>query len=237
MSRKIVEVLIKGMPPTLALGGLGDVADAAERPMGRLNGARRELKHHGTHPSPREVEGFRASVTSFLEDNTRAVFGIDYDRISLVDLVTSADIRGHLEAAEASIRQNDFDAAAATAAIAFAKLLDEYDPVSELLEERPPERYPRRIGNFYDGYHALPKDEETSWAADSVEYLLQAVRVLALGLDYRRFRRFADMTPAVSSEADQSYFVSVTPSPKPRTREDCEEALAFVVDCALRVQQ
>jgi len=60
------------------------------------------------------------------------------------------------------------------------------------------------------------------------------VSVLALGLDYRRFVVFRDLTPRVyhriSGEYETARMISIP------AKETCEEALAFVVDCALRVQ-
>jgi hypothetical protein len=76
---------------------------------------------------------------------------------------------------------------------------------------------------------------EREWTAESLNTLGSTVRVLVLGLDYRRLRRFRQTTPQVQYTTTRQYF-SFGPHGTP-TIEDCEENLAFVVDCALRVQE
>ena len=56
--------------------------------MVRLNAIRNSLKHNGVRPSPIDVEGLRGSVTSFLEDNTPIVFGLQFYEISMARLVS-----------------------------------------------------------------------------------------------------------------------------------------------------
>jgi len=125
--------------------------------------------------------------------------------------------------------------AAAQRALAFAKLLDEYDVISDLLEQRPsPYATRRTIGDIYSGFQNLPQDEEARWAAESVLNLRDAVRVLALGLDYRRFRRFQRVTPEVYGFRDERYKLANTS--RIPTIEEYKQALQFVVECALQVQ-
>jgi len=54
--------------------------------MRRLNKARVALKHHGTFPSDLDIESFRASTTSFFQDNTRLVFSVTLEEVSLIEL-------------------------------------------------------------------------------------------------------------------------------------------------------
>lgn len=206
--------------------------------MGRLNQARVSLKHSGLLPSPADVEGFRATVTGFFEDNTPTVFDVAFDRISMVDLVMSAGVRDCLELAEAAIASGDTIGASRQLAIAFDKLLHEYDVMRDLIKHRPyaPNPSTSRFVTQSDDRRTREGEEERRWAADAVESLASAVRVLALGLDYRRFRRFRATTPQVDRRINGEYVTSYRAS-RLLAKEDCEEALAFVVDCALRVQQ
>lgn len=221
---------LAGANPPLHLGG--------KISMNKLNRARVSLKHFGMPPSPSDVDDFRGSVTSFFEDSCTLVFAVDFDRISMVDLVASVGVRGCLELAEAGIASGNTIEASRQLAIAFDKLLQEYDVMRDLIADRPyaPSPSGSRFTHQADDRRTRESDEERRWAADAVEDLASAVRVLALGLDYRRFGRFRRTTPDVHRRISGEYVTS-SRAGRLLTKEDCEEALAFVVDCALRVQQ
>src|SRR5579863_9692092 len=72
---------------------------AQKEAMRRMNNSRVSLKHHGNLPSRLDVDAFRASVTSFFEDNCPLVFGIQFNSISLVNLVQYKSVRTTLEEA------------------------------------------------------------------------------------------------------------------------------------------
>jgi hypothetical protein len=55
--------------------------------MEKLNKARVDFKHYGNPPSKSAIEDFRANTTSFLDENTRLVFDVEFSNISLVELV------------------------------------------------------------------------------------------------------------------------------------------------------
>jgi hypothetical protein len=76
-----------------------------QQPMQRFNNARVEVKHRGTLPSQHDVEGFRATVTTFLIELTPELFDITFDNISLSSLVQSDDVRTGLQAAETAAEE------------------------------------------------------------------------------------------------------------------------------------
>jgi hypothetical protein len=199
--------------------------------MGKLNRARVSLKHFGQFPSPGDVEEFRGSVTSFLQDNTRVAFDADFDTFSMVDLVVSNAVREPLQAAEQAIAANDLSNAAIKIATAFRVLLDENDVARDLVPEQP-HRPPPRYGTPLEEQSRATHDQ---WTGDAVRSLTSAVRVLTLGLDFRRYRRFQRLMPRVGGGIGGEYYV--IGGVHPPSAELCQECLAFVVDCALRVQQ
>jgi hypothetical protein len=201
----------------------------------RLNLARVALKHHGLLPSTSTVEDARSTVKSFFEENCQEVFGIAFDSISMVDVVAFAPVREHLIRAERAIAESDFDGAAKELGFALAKLLDKYDPTGYVLG--PPAWSP--LSARAPGFD--PDDEAGRWVKGAVERLAEVVRALALGLDNRRHAKFRRIIPHVQRirgpGSGQPEFDVVLQISTPRTREQCEECLAFVVDSALRVQK
>jgi hypothetical protein len=173
-------------------------------------------------------------VTSFLEDNVRAIFSLDFDRISMIDLVISDSVRALLRDAEAAIAGTNYGDAARNLAIAFELLLGEHDVIGDLAGSRP----------YYTDIFGEPftsRDSEKRWAADVAAQLASILRVTVLDFDYRRFKRFQQIAPRlwhVGGEfltADQ--LGQPTAALRQPSKDECEEALQFVVDCALRVQQ
>lgn len=55
--------------------------------MERLNKVRVKLKHHGSIPGTQQVADARTDVDAFLAANTQAVFGMDYDTVTMADVV------------------------------------------------------------------------------------------------------------------------------------------------------
>jgi uncharacterized protein YutE (UPF0331/DUF86 family) len=84
---------------------------SADRKTG-LNRTRRELKHHDTLPHPLDIEKHRASVTAFLSDNTPTLFGgVEFEAVSLIDLVACEPVRESLRRAEAARAGRDLQEA------------------------------------------------------------------------------------------------------------------------------
>jgi hypothetical protein len=67
--------------------------------MGRMHSVRNSFKHAGRLPTRDEVEDARSNVRRFLEDNTPKVFGIEFDDISVADVVPHIAARERLKAA------------------------------------------------------------------------------------------------------------------------------------------
>ena len=83
-----------------------------------LNKARVGFKHNGNLPHPPEALKHRASVEALLREAMCDHFAVDFDSLSMVDLIENDDIRGHLKDAEVSLAADRI----AEAAIALAKV-------------------------------------------------------------------------------------------------------------------
>jgi hypothetical protein len=94
--------------------------------MSRLNRARGNLKHGGVLPAHTEIEGFRATVTEFLHENSITALGADFERFSLTQLIRSNEVRAALERAEAGLLENNLQLALGEATIAFVSSMREY---------------------------------------------------------------------------------------------------------------
>jgi len=202
----------------------------------RLNKARVDFKHYGILPSKLEIEGFRASTTNFLEVNSPMIFGVEFNSISMTSLVQCAEARGNLETALKLIEQEKCEEAIDKIAVAFAQLIYDY-------EKR------QTTGSFFFGESFLCLGSSSiairgstladfvDTVEDSLEALQRAVKVLSLGLDYRRYDKFTQLTPSVKKIPGGDYYIPSIKRERAPTAYECRFCLDFVVESAIRLQE
>jgi len=165
----------------------------------QLNMARTGFKHGGTPPSKLAIEGFRATATNFFEENTPKVFGVNLSDISLIGLVQDEKVRKILEEAEKMLKEEKIEDALDNAALAFTVLVDDYENSKKDKFGRSPFFFGERL-HFLDSFFMHIEGDVGQFVdrtKESIEALQEAVRLLSLGLDYRRYARFRLLTPYV----------------------------------------
>lgn len=222
--------------------------------MRRLNKARVALKHHGTLVTALDVRGFREATRRFFVDNTPRCFGIDFNSLSLADLVWYENVRADLKEAEAARNDGRLDDAFKCAALALERLLHEYTAASRGDGARSPFDFGGRL-SFLSG-HMLglrPTAHDSSQAnrveakfkeyADKMKEIVEAIqegmKLLSLGLDYRRYARFTRLTPYVYMTTNGEYHVTAYRPPREvpaRTPDDADFCIEFVAESALKLQ-
>lgn len=205
--------------------------------MNRLNKARVNLKHQGLLPSAIDLEGHRVTCRNFFEDNTPILFGMSLDAVSLIDLVQNEKTRQFTREAMKLRDQGEYGDAVIQAAIAFFWLLDDYrkrrdSVIGRVLFDL------EGNGAVSCGYD-LPDD--VSSAIDDLEFELDRVRdafkMMALGLDCRRWAQFDAITPTILRGAPlQPRHTPSLPRRPPPERQDADFCIEFVIQSALRLQ-
>lgn len=208
----------------------------------RLNNARVGLKHHGNLPAPETIADLGSNTTTFFQANTPLIFGIDFDAISLVNLVQSAAARISLEEAEQLMNGGKLQEVCTKIAVAFEQLIDDFKQQARSLSGRSLfyfGRSVRPLSAFSQGIKERPLKD----MADNIEKLSEAMRtvqsaleILSLGLDYRRYSKFRLLAPLVFRNMGGGYTVAGTPS-ETLTQEDCRFCFDFVIESALRLQE
>ncbi|MCE0445414.1 hypothetical protein LT493_11500 [Streptomyces tricolor] len=84
------------------------------------------LKHNGTFPSEHQIEQARQTLDDFFTTVTPKVFGVDFDSIDMVDLLTQPDTARLVREAQTHADIGDYSMAMAGLALAFDALLDHY---------------------------------------------------------------------------------------------------------------
>lgn len=180
----------------------------------KLSRARAQLKHHGVFPSRLDLEWFRDVTERFLAQACPQVFGVELRTVSLVDLIASNEAQESLRRAAASRERGDVYDFLRSLSVALEQLLHDfeaskkYQGLRSAFELSSLDRLPR--------YRMEPassrlSESEGRFAAfterlhDVLDEVERSLKVLALGIDFRRLARFRSLTPMSKRLADGNY--------------------------------
>lgn len=213
--------------------------------MRRLNAARVSLKHSGTHPSKADLEAFRATTFNFFEDNVYAIFGLHLSDVSLIAFVQPESASERLRCAEKLMLESSFDEASAEVAIAFDEMISDYEARKRDRFHRSPFAFGRNIGH-------KPSFELQSLSGrgtggreiaryldsmhESISAMQKAMRVIAFGIDFRRYSRFQSFTPSLIRTLDGTYHVHDMGG-EPRTKGMLQFCVDFVIESAIQLRE
>ena len=232
------------LSPKLPSGGI-----TQKESMRRLNSARVELKHHGTLPSILAIEGFRASTTSFFEENTSIVFNTLLSDISLIDLVQFEQARDKLKEAEDLIKSGKVQDALNNIALSFHFLINDY-------EKRKIDEFGRSpfffggdmsfLDSFFWDFDQLAagtrfRNKMTEFVdkvGASLAGMSEAIKILSLKIDYRRYIKFKLLTPIVVETfgSPPSIMTSLGSGRNP-TVDDAQFCIDFVIESAITFRE
>lgn len=213
--------------------------------MRRLNKSRVALKHSGTLPSKLDIEAFRSATTLFFQEATRLVFELEFKEISLIEYVPSEEAREHLRKAESLSEDSHFNDATVEIALAFEKMITEYEADKRELGIGSPFFFGEDM-TFLSSFHiGLDRHEFRDIAnfvdgvKESIEAMQRAVKILALGLDYRKYSKFKLLIPHVSRVISGDYIVQqpvMGRRPKPDD-EYVKFCIDYVIECAIKLNE
>lgn len=203
--------------------------------MDRLNKARVQLKHHGTSPSKLDMEAFRATVTNFFQENTPKVFGMDFDSVSLVDLVAYDGAKSKLRSAQHMMQSGDANGSIRYIAESFRLLIREYEQQTRPEFGKSPFSFGPELTfetSFFMGVEGKMKGFVDK-VNESISSMQTAIKIISFGFDYRKYSKFQALTPTVLVTMDG---VHATEPSGQATLEDCRFCLDYVIECAIKLQ-
>jgi hypothetical protein len=221
---------------------------AHQSSMSRLNDTRVSLKHRGVLPSNSSIEQLRADVTRFFEDNTPLIFRIEFEAVSLADLVAYPMTRQSLRDAVLALEDERIEDAGIAIGMAFAQLMVEHErQAGRGFAGHPPFRFlPPFITPPSMRRRTIPDQDQVAFEQDlvtSLESMEGALRLLSLGIDYRRYAKFRYYMPAVRHIPGSDRFVvqimqGMASKPNwPPSPQTCRSCLDFVIETALTLQE
>lgn len=217
--------------------------------MRRLNKARVAMKHHGTFPSDDDIEAFRASTTSFFQENTPMVFGVNLDEVSLIEYVNPEASRALLRDAQAALARGEVLDALDKIGLAYAEMIRDYEESNRRSFGASPFPFGGDL-RFHDAFSmglnkAGQSSEERKLAEfvdrvkESIEAMQDAIKMLALGVDHRKYSKFKRLTPHVARMAGGQWRTvrRASRGETAPTHGDVLFCLDFVVESALALAE
>ncbi len=214
--------------------------------MDRLNRRRVDFKHHGNLPSTESLARACADVSTFFEENTPLVFGIDYDVIDMADLIPQAATRALLKQATTEESAGNRTEAMALLSDAFENLFYQHADTNSyppsLFAFGPDIAYPLRKGDIR---RALPNNQlgyatrladQISDVTDIARATQTGLRVVSLGVDLHRYVRFRQLVPHVFHGMAGNREVRPPPDYAP-TAEHLRFCMDFLITVALRLAE
>ncbi len=192
----------------------------------------------------------RANTTCFFEQNTPTVFGVEFNAISLINLVQNVEARANLEKASNFIQLGNRGEALAEISLAFARIINQYTDREKHLATQwlSLNKYNQSFGKIIIDNVKVNPAESIEQMRDflfvlerNLEYVQNGVNILGLGLDYRRYIKFKTLAPSVvripHAPVGKEYVTISTEAVQEATLDECNFCMQFVIDSAIRIQQ
>jgi hypothetical protein len=221
---------------------------AHKQAMVSLHNARNNFKHQANFPHPSDIENYRLNTTNFLQDNCKPLFGLEFDALSLADMVQCERTRECLKEAENFANTGDLNNALTQIAVSFYELLEDFESNRKFrgisphdFEMRPlkaiwADSLAKKVLNINDTeVDAIV--ENLDKIEDAIDRMQSALRILSLGLDYKKYCYFAVIVPRVwKSDSGEIKIPQHTWAAEP-SRIPYEFCYNFVIESALKLQE
>jgi len=210
--------------------------------MRRLNKARVALKHHGTHPSRLDMDDFCGATNRFMEQATQLVFGVSISEISLVQFVICEEARLKLIEAIKNLTEGKLADSCCLAALAFDALVSDYENRKRDQYHRSPFFFGESLTFESSFFMGISGDRKMSSFVDkvreSIEAMQKTIKMVSLGLDFRKFTRFNLLTPEIIHFiGGQRQIVNRFAENYVLSADDASFCIDFVMESAFELQE
>jgi len=167
--------------------------------MRRFNNARVSIKHHGTMIAKDELYTYKISCQNFFVENIMTVFDIDFESISIIEIVTYRKAKEHLILAESKIQAKEYIEAINEITLAFWEMIAEYkEGKKEKYGKMPMYFFSRNLSLYSRSNRLLTGDDIeglTQYVTESLDSIEKILNILTLGINYQKFTKFDLLTP------------------------------------------
>ncbi len=225
----------------------------------KINTRRNNLKHSGQIPAPNEIEESKTITQLFFEENVSLIFGIDWSDVSFYNLITIDKVRQCLISADKFLQHGKKKEIVTVLSIAFFEIL-QIDPKVKINSKKFLIDHDYKLAGSFSspiiatsirhiennikgivGSNAEKQakifDKRLKSAIEiydnNFKRLEEILRILSLGIDYRKYINFKMITPRV--ELTQNYRLGKIDE-ELLTDKNIKFMFDFVFDSAMIVQ-
>lgn len=214
--------------------------------MNTMKQRRVSLKHHGSFPSHDDVVECRINVGTFLQENVRIQFDIDFDSISLVDLISYESVRSPLSIAVLNMNNDKLYDSLVQSRIAFDNLLEDYEgtkmhwyhSIFEIGKKQS-----NKYKDFVKNASLKNVNNNMVWfkeISETTNELRDVAKITALGIDFKKYALFKAVTPHIIRFIGDGYSIESEDllSERVNISDDlCNICINFVIDSAVKLQE
>jgi hypothetical protein len=195
-----------------------------------LNKARIGFKHYGNLPAEEEAKRFHGYVEEFLRLSFLKFFDIDFDNISLADLIVDDQIRDKIKSAESLILEGNPDKAMDEIAIARSMVFHKLEKIIPRIDNHF--RDVDRAVQYTNGFHNL---KVFSYISTYLEGLREATLASLLHFPLKDFLYLKERLPSVTLFGGKNWQV-IRGRLQPYDLETSKRALLIVINFAIRIE-
>ncbi|MES2573948.1 MAG: hypothetical protein V4572_03315 [Bacteroidota bacterium] len=212
--------------------------------MRNLNSRRVNLKHKGLVPAKIEVEASRINTIDFFEQNTKNTFGIEFNEISLLNLIKFEKTKKLLILSEEELHKTNFKESIKNTTIAFEELLDEYKENKIGTWDKNLFNFPNRIrlsSSFNSRYNKDNKDNRLEDVVksmnDKFDHLERALEIISFGFDFKKYSKFKMLCSDFYKTSNGDYLFYGKEEENNFNYENSQFCLDFILECSLKLQE
>lgn len=199
--------------------------------MHELNKARVNFKHYGILPAQTEATKFSGYAAEFAQEAVLNFFRLNFENLSLVDILNEEDIRNHLKEAQSFLKEDDLSQCIISCAKA------EYLSLRKFREIFPPVDYKlSHAGDFFGGNQEHSINSLFNYLGEYLEALRSSCIVNFLGMDLVEYARFRSLAPYIVMTANGKLHCNMKYREK-YTPADANFCIEYATRTAISVQQ
>ncbi len=220
--------LLNQVDDVLSKKGLANIPDRAN--IVHVHNIRNDAQHDARYPNNSEISDCQTYTRDFLKKISQLVWNLDFEKISMADLIQNQKIQAHLKKSESALLSKDYKTTAEQAATGVEKTLryvgkalvgsSYFSPFSHIVVSDSSGRNPK------------PDRDLTN----TIERMSDTLRLISLGLNLLDYMKFKEITGEPLFTFGNEDPVDFNNAKTTLTPDDAEFALAYAIDAVLMVE-
>lgn len=211
--------------------------------MRNLNARRVNIKHKGLLPAKSEIEISKVNTIDFFDQNTKVQFDINFDEITLIELITFPKVKEYLTTAQNALNNENAENCIENAAYAFEELLHNYESNKTFWGRSPfffgkdmtfMTSFSLGLSRSENGLNKISRFVDN--VSESIEGLQEAVKISSFGINYKEYVKFKILTPSITRTIGGEVIAQIMGERK-WTKENCQYCIDFVIKTSLQLQE